>query len=126
MKQRCNNPNDPSYRYYGGAGIKVCEEWGTFDRFYSDMGERPEGTTLDRIDSSKDYEPSNCRWANSLTQRINQKPRKNLSGFTGVRQRYNKYEASTKVNYKYHYIGLFDTPEEAHHAYLSYRIEVQK
>lgn len=62
MVRRCTDPNHPSYRNYGGKGIKVCREWRRFDGFLSDMGERPDGKTLDRIDSSKGYSKNNCRW----------------------------------------------------------------
>lgn len=63
MLSRCNNPKAQSYPFYGAKGIKVCDRWKEFLHFYADMGDRQEGKTLDRIDSLKDYEPSNCRWA---------------------------------------------------------------
>jgi hypothetical protein len=122
MKQRCYNTKASGYEYYGGAGIQVCERWKVdFKNFLADMGERPEGTTLDRIDSSKDYEPGNCRWADHTTQRVNQKTRNSTSGYAGVRQKGNRWEAATKIDYKYHFIGMFATAKEAHQAYLDYR-----
>lgn len=74
MHQRCNNPNDPSYERYGGAGIQICERWlGNFQAFLDDMGVRPANMTLDRIDRSSGYEPGNCRWATAKQQLDNRK-----------------------------------------------------
>lgn len=74
MKQRCYDAKKQSYRYYGGLGITVCEAWrNSFAAFLADMGPRPEGTTLDRIDPFGNYEPSNCRWADAETQNSNQR-----------------------------------------------------
>lgn len=72
MKQRCYNPRKETYHLYGGRGVTVCDRWLTsFDNFLCDMGPRPDGYTLDRIDSDGDYEPSNCRWADIYTQNRN-------------------------------------------------------
>lgn len=69
MKTRCYNPNTKDSHIYFEKGIQVCHEWiNDFNRFYEDMGPCPVGHTLDRIDSNKNYTPSNCRWADHLTQ----------------------------------------------------------
>lgn len=62
MLKRCRSKNDPSFLRYGAVGITVCQEWLSFSRFLSDMGERPIGATIDRIENSKGYHKGNCRW----------------------------------------------------------------
>jgi hypothetical protein len=69
MLQRCNNPKHSAYPRYGGKGVTVCDEWAnSFEAFLHDMGERPPGQTLDRIDGSKGYQKANCRWATPRQQ----------------------------------------------------------
>lgn len=79
MRHRCANPNDPSYPRYGGRGIRVCERWESYDNFVADMGHRPEGTTLDRIDNAGNYEPGNCKWSTPSEQSRNRRSARTLT-----------------------------------------------
>lgn len=74
-RERCCNPDFIGFKYYGGRGITICDRWrDSFEAFLEDMGERPQGRSLDRIDNDKGYEPGNCRWATAFEQRENQRP----------------------------------------------------
>ena len=69
MKQRCTNPNHDAFCHYGGRGIKVCERWiNSYVNFLNDLGPKPKGFTLGRIDNNGDYDPSNCRWESKEQQ----------------------------------------------------------
>jgi hypothetical protein len=71
MMDRCHNKNSTAYKHYGARGITVCDRWHELDNFLSDVGDRPEGTTLDRKDNNKGYYPENCRWATNRQQSTN-------------------------------------------------------
>lgn len=76
MKKRCLNPKTAFWDDYGGRGIIVCDRWMNFKNFYEDMGLKPEGLSLDRIDNDKGYYPGNCKWSTSIEQRANQRESK--------------------------------------------------
>lgn len=83
MKARCTNPNNPQYKDYGGRGITFCPEWAVFKQFLNDMGPKPEGLTLERVDNEKGYSPTNCEWRPMLENCNNRRTSK-LVEFNGV------------------------------------------
>ena len=91
MKGRCNIVNHVDYPNYGGRGITVCDRWlNDFWSFVSDMGDKPRDYTLDRKDNDGNYTPSNCRWADSHTQAMNKRVKKdNVCGVRGISVRPN-------------------------------------
>lgn len=82
MLSRCENPSFREYKYWGGRGITVCDEWHKFENFYEDMGLRPKGTSLDRWPNNEgNYKSTNCRWATTKEQRSNQRDRRDQRWF---------------------------------------------
>ena len=90
MKARCQNPRHPAYPYYGGRGIRVCREWQDFVGFLEDMGERPDGHELDRIDVNDDYKSSNCEWSTESVQQSRLRSNKFLE-YDGKRLTYSQW-----------------------------------
>lgn len=129
MVSRCYNENHHSYPYYGGKGIIVCDEWlnnSGFLAFVADMGERPEGMTLDRIDGDLGYSPENCRWATKELQNFNRKPfKEKRTGIYEVKNRLGvktgRWGALIRNNGKVVYLGVFDTEDEA----IAKRVEAE-
>ena len=112
MKQRCANPKSQVYANYGGRGITVCEEWLSFENFYRDMGPKPDGMSIDRIDNNGDYEPSNCRWATPHEQNVNQRRYKMGISYRADRSHWRIYVSSK-------YKGSYPTYEAALEARLA-------
>ena len=117
MKERCYNENHQAYGSYGGRGIKVCDRWlNNFANFVNDMGEKPEGTTLDRINNNEGYTPSNCRWATLKQQSRNRRSRSGSSSTTrGVyfNKERSHWRASIRTDGRMVYLGSYATEEEA-------------
>lgn len=118
MKDRCLNPNNSRFSYYGSKGIKVCKRWLKFENFLEDMGEKPISKEIDRIESSKGYFKDNCRWvtknhniANRIIKRKYDLPR-------GVTKVGNRFYSGIKINYQRYYLGCFKTSKEAENSYL--------
>lgn len=127
MKQRCYDPNKDNYYRYGGRGIKVCDEWlYDFSKFYEDMGDCPEGLTLERLDCNKNYEKSNCVWDTKNVQGYNTNIRiNNTSGKTGVYvAKPGVWTAAIGADGDLIHLGTFHTYEDAvearHAAELKY------
>jgi hypothetical protein len=99
MRQRCLNDNNPAFRYYGGRGIRVCERWASYAAFLEDMGEKPIGTEIDRIDNDGNYEPANCRWA-TKTENIRNRPFTRRLSFCGESKTLVEWAESTGITYE--------------------------
>lgn len=117
MRQRCYYEKHDFYHDYGGRGIEVCEEWRqSFEQFYEDMGDCPEGMSIERIDPNGNYCPSNCKWDTNSNQGFNKNIRPtNTSGRTGVcfHTTNLKWCAAITLNYEHYHLGSFDSFEEA-------------
>ncbi len=119
MKGRCVVKNNAKYKTYGAVGITICEKWLKFEGFLEDMGEAPEGLTIDRIDGTKGYSKDNCRWATYQTQsrnrRVSSSSTTGVKGVSFVKSR-NRYQARITVDGKTIGLGMYKKIEEAEQA----------
>jgi hypothetical protein len=125
MMNRCNNKNNPTYKYYGERGITVCDRWIDAKNFIEDMYPTYiEGLTIDRIDNNGGYSKNNCRWTTKKIQTRNTRVlhSHNSSGFRGVYfdKKINKFVARIKINSKNIWLGSFITASDAGNIYDKY------
>jgi hypothetical protein len=108
MIYRCTKPEHPLWQWYGGRGITVCKEWKTWERFHADMGDPPEGLTLDRIDNSKGYSKDNCRWITMKEQAGNRRNtcRTQLYEFRGKSQTLKDWAKELGIRYTTLYMRI--------------------
>ena len=96
MRARCLKPSHKSWPDYGGRGIKICDSWLKFENFLADMGEKPAGMQLDRVDNNGNYEPSNCRWATPM-QNCNNRRSSHFIEFRGERRSVSQWARATGI-----------------------------
>lgn len=98
MRQRCFDKNFAQHKDYGDRGITVCDRWSSFKKFYEDMGAKPPGLTLERIDNSKGYDKSNCRWATRKEQANNRRTNR-LVTYHGITKTLMQWVDELGLNY---------------------------
>jgi hypothetical protein len=124
MKQRCTDKSHTAFEHYGGRGIGFEPRWESFENFLADMGERPEGTSLDRINNEEGYSKENCRWVSQRYQTQNRRKKVNaVSIYTGVARSGENWTAQIRKEVHYH-LGTFKSEIDAARAYNKKALEL--
>jgi hypothetical protein len=124
MKKRCSLPSRHDFANYGGRGITVCAEWlASFANFIRDMGPKPEGLTLDRVDTNGNYEPGNCRWATRSVQQLNRRKFSGRSQYRGVQRNGIYWIVRPTIDGVKRFVGNFHSEIEAAQARDRFLIE---
>lgn len=121
MRARCYAPSNANVGNYQKLGIKVCERWDSFDNFYADMGDKPDGYSLDRIDNSGNYEPGNCRWATVDTQVRNRGDFNTNVTYNGKTQCLKDWAKEYKIDYTTLVFRIKRFPELTFEEILNYQ-----
>ena len=104
MIARCENPNNASYKNYGGRGLSVCDRWRhSFEKFVEDMGPKPNGYTIERVDNDEGYNPTNCIWDTRKNQNNNRRDKATNTGYSGIS--YSESKKIYEVRHKDKYLG---------------------
>lgn len=124
MMSRCYNQNVGSYKHYGARGIKVCDEWQTFSGFLADMGDCPEGMTLDRTDNNSNYSKENCKWATQKEQCNNRRSNRHLEidGVTMTVAQWGEQEGAQNAKLIYNRISFGWNAKDAVFKPKSFRV----
>ena len=117
LRNRCNNPNDVGYKNYGGRGITYCERWEDYENFVQDMGNKPDGMSIDRIDVDGNYCKENCRWATRKQQNNNKRNSLNVT-YNNQTLNLSEWAQLLKINYNTLYCRLQSLPVDKAFTYV--------